>query len=621
MCGLAGFFSDCSQGTEALQLLAMLDKIKHRGPDDLGVWDNGKLYLGHTRLSIHDLSQAGHQPMKSECQKHLLVFNGEIYNYHQLKSELKYLNLKFQGDSDTEVLLACLKNWGVEKTLTKIDGMFAFSYWNAETNDLFLARDRMGEKPLYWFHNNNQLAFASELNSLVVGINQPLEISTLSVDLFLKFSYIPAPHSIYDHIYKLLPGHFGKFNLNDLSQSISIVQYFSPNVVDRDLRCEKTATNTLEDLLLNSIDERLAADVSVGAFLSGGIDSSLVCALAKNGLDKDIDTFTIGFNETEFDESVFAKDVAKHLNCRNHVEIIEQQDMLDVIPLMASVYSEPFADASQLPTYLLCQKTKSSVTVALSGDGGDELFGGYTRYHKTINRWQQIKKLPKTVKNSALYTSQWWDSALGEMDFFIKRKEQIRRVIRYGSAKNLRQFYQDSLSYDWQKELSLTDLPSHNLAINDDLTYLMHFDALQYLPDDILTKIDRASMAHSLEVRVPLLANSILDFSAQLHSSLLVKEGTTKWPLRKVLYKYVPEKLVERPKKGFAVPLKSWLREDLRPWAESLLSNHLLKEAIPHVNHKKYYLYWQQHQQGKYDWSGQLWNYLQLLSWLHSVHK
>ncbi|WP_286263313.1 asparagine synthase (glutamine-hydrolyzing) [Thalassotalea atypica] len=621
MCGIAGIFSNTSMERQSLRLSSMLSCLEHRGPDSQGQWNNGSLFFGHTRLAIHDLSIEGHQPMLSPEKTHTLVFNGEIYNYHELKQQLSSLKLTFRGDSDTEVLLACLVHWGVEKTLESIDGMFAFAYWSAANNQLFLARDRVGEKPLYWMRREHELVFASEMQAIVASQDRPLDISTDAVNQFLRFSYIPAPYSIYSDVQKLLPGHLLKFDLSQPHFKPESIYYDQKVRIEKDIDCRETASNTLERLLIKSIDERLDADVPVGAFLSGGIDSSLVCALGQKALGRDIDTFTIGFNEKSFDESNFASDVAKHLGCRNHIEIITQQDMLDVVPNMAATYSEPFADSSQLPTYILCKKTRDAVTVALSGDGGDELFGGYSRYQKTLSRWQAVKQKPTIVASCASALSKTFDQTLAMSDHFVGSKEKLRRALRYYGASSLRQLYIDSISFDWQKSACNNHTPALNLVGQDDLNYLMDFDRLQYLPDDILTKVDRASMAHSLEVRVPLLSKDILNFSSRLQPELLSHNQKTKWPLREVLYKYIPQDLIERPKRGFAVPVGQWLRQALKPWAESLINDQHAKDYLPYVDHERYEHYWRQHQRELFDWSGQLWNYIQLLSWVNTVHR
>jgi len=559
--------------------------------------------------------------MLSDCEKHSIVFNGEIYNYQLLKKHLANFQCNFKGKSDTEILLACLKYLGVDKTLTLIDGMFVFAYWNQATQQLVIARDRMGEKPLYFRHKNSELIFASELKALTAGTIDNLTINEEAVRGFLQFSYIPGVMSIYEGVSKLLPAHTLTFDLSSPEKAPKIAPYYTFTEVDKSVQAKDHNQDTLDELLKESIALRLAADVPVGAFLSGGIDSSLICAITKKALDKNIAAHTIGFHEPEFDESKYAKEVADYLGCEHHIHMLTQQEMLNIVPKMAETYSEPFADASQLPTYLLCQKTKEEVTVALSGDAGDELFGGYSRYHIALARWQKIAKQPASIRTTLRKVS---DSTLPWLDhtnMLIGGKEKFRRALRYWSSNDLGSFYEDSVSYDWSLGGAGSKLPAKKLDVLNDIRYLMQVDALQYLPDCILTKVDRASMAHSLEVRVPLLSNDILNYSRQLSSDALVSKGKGKWPLRQLLYKYIPEKIIERPKRGFAVPLKHWLRDQLQPWGESLISDRRLSDEIPFVDHAKYLLYWQQHQTRQYDWSGQLWNYLQLLNWLKTVYK
>ena len=620
MCGIAGRLAFNHSFDNQALVNGMLDKLTHRGPDDRGAWQHQNLVLGHTRLSIHDLSLEGHQPMLSECGQHVLIFNGEIYNYLTLKSKLTNFQSTYRGSSDTEILLACLKHWGIEKTLAEIDGMFAFAYWSAATNKLFIARDRMGEKPLYWHKNSHELCFASELKALTIGITQPLSLCREAISHYLTFNYIPAPLSIYQHVKKLLPGHFLTIDLSLSEDDYQQTQYYKFEQSNAD-SSEVASVNKLKDLLIESVDQRLVADVPLGAFLSGGIDSSLVVALAKQELGTDISTFTIGFNEPEFDESLHAVEVAKHLRCKNHIEVITEKDMLDIVPNMAQVYSEPFADSSQLPTYLLCEKTKQSVTVALSGDGGDELFGGYSRYHKVLSRWNSISKLPLVLRKTLGIVSQKISQPLTQMDTFVREKEKLRRSLRYYSASCLDDLYIDSISSTWDDNLSFDQSMMKNISEPDCLRRMMLMDSLQYLPDDIFVKVDRASMAHALEVRVPLMSKKILAYSQTFSTQQLVVDGKAKWPLREILYQYIPTALIERPKKGFAVPIRHWLKKALKPWAESLINDKSLQELLFDVEHQKYQLYWQQHLRGQFDWSTQLWTYLQLLSWLKTVHR
>lgn len=612
MCGVAGIVSTSQPELTRHRVAQMLAATRSRGPDSHGVWQHEGVTLGHNRLAIHDLSVDGHQPMLSVCGHYVLVFNGEIYNYRELRRLLETQGHSFKGSSDTEVLLLCLINWGVETTLAKIDGMFAFAFWQKTKKQLVIARDRLGEKPLYYFDDGKEFIFASELKGVERSLASTFDVSPLAVNLYLNFSYIPAPYSIYHQVFKLLPGHYLTLTLDADSYRLDNTEYYN---FQSDAVSIRKTKSSLRDLLVDSVEKRLDADVAVGAFLSGGIDSSLICAIAKKALGKDVSAHTIGFEEQDFDESEYAREVAKVLGIRHHVHTFTQQDMLNVLPNMVHTYDEPFADASQLATYLLCQKTRQHVTVALSGDAGDELFAGYSRYQSTINRWQKINRLPSFSRQALEKMYHALGPVLSLNHWAVTPSEKIRRTLRYFSCNTVSQLYRFSTSYDWQQEVTGADLPCFTVEQPTALRQLMTTDALCYLPDAILTKVDRASMAHGLEVRVPFLAQNIVNYSQSLSNETLVKNGLGKWPLRELLYQFIDPSIVERPKRGFAVPLKYWLTQELKPWAHQLITNKKLQLALPFVDHAKYLRYWRQHQTQRYDWSGQLWVYLQLLNW------
>lgn len=612
MCGLAGIVSAKQAEYNLHRVEKMLAATVSRGPDSQGVWQSEGITLGHNRLAIHDLSSDGHQPMHSACGQYTLVFNGEIYNYRELKHLLINQGITFVGTSDTEVLLACLVNWGVDKTLSCIDGMFAFAFWQGLQKQLIIARDRIGEKPLYYFDDGTEFIFASELKGVEQAVDSALEINPLAVNLYLNFSYIPAPYSIYQQVLKLLPGHYLTLSVEGGCYQIDTKEYYN---FQRDIKPAEASQTSLHDLLVESVEQRLDADVAVGAFLSGGIDSSLTCAITKKALGKDVSAHTIGFEEKEFDESDYAKEVAGLLGIDHHVHTFTQQDMLNVLPNMVHTYDEPFADASQLATYLLCQKTREHVTVALSGDAGDELFAGYSRYQTTLKRWQKINQIPHLSKRAIEQIYRATEPLLRSSKMAVNSSEKLRRLMRYSSCKTVSELYHYSTSYDWQQDIHSADLLAFTVHQPSALRQLMTTDALCYLPDAILTKVDRASMAHALEVRVPFLSNEIVRFSQSLSNDELVNNSVGKWPLRELLYQYIDPSIVERPKRGFAVPLKYWLTQELKPWAQQLITNKKLQQVLPFVEHAKYLRYWQQHQAQKYDWSGQLWVYLQLLNW------
>ena len=620
MCGFAGGYFPNNNEFSLVQLDKMLAAIDTRGPDDRGTWTEGNLFFGLNRLSIHDLSSAGHQPMVSDDGQSVLIFNGEIYNYISLRREIERQGHTFQSDSDTEVLLTALVTWGVDRTLKEVDGMFAFVFWNKDTGQLVLARDRMGEKPLYWGQIKGDLVFASELKSIQALYGSTLTIDLGALDLFLRFSYIPAPYSIYENISKLLPGHYIRFDLSRLQSEPEIVRYWRFDRQPNSSLSDSDAVNKLEDTLAEVLDMQLAADVPVGAFLSGGIDSSLITAMISRNLGVDVNTFSIGFEHPDYDESGFAKNVAQHLGTSHHEHIVSESDMLELVPRMAAVYSEPFADSSQIPTYLLCQIARQKVTVAVSGDGADELFFGYSRYQKTLRRWQKVERIPRRIRQAIAPLSGLIESYAHRLPIQTKWTEVLRRGLRYSSASDFPAFYRDAISSDWNVSRAhpcYFDRANFS-ALSPPLT-LMDIDSNHYLPDDILVKVDRASMAHSLEVRVPYLGKPMLDLAQQLDMPLLLNQNKGKWLLRRLLYKYVPKALIERPKQGFAVPMKVWLKGALREWARELIHSDLV-EQVPSVDHEKYRRYWLQHQNGEFDWSGQLWNYLQLLNWLRSVH-
>ena len=619
MCGIIGALLPNAQEDWSLRIKQALSLIHHRGPDSQGKYESNGLYLAHTRLAIHDLSSAGDQPMRNEVSGSILVFNGEIYNYQKLRAAL--VGHEFKSDSDTEVLLSCLDHFGLEKTLSMIDGMYAFAFWDNKCKRLFIARDRMGEKPLYFSNDPSHFAFASELNALVSLTGIKYDICAEAVNMLLKYGYIPAPLSIYRGISKLLPGNYLTIALENDKLHVQQTEFYRPKV-DKNYNMKSSEVPfQFEELLASSLEQRLEADVSVGAFLSGGVDSSLVAAITKSVLGQDIDTFTIGFEEEKYDESGYAADVAKHLGCQHHIQIVNELHMLEIVDELPQIYGEPFADSSQIPTLVLCKQTKESVTVAISGDGGDELFAGYSRYQQVLNRWEKFQRLGTTVRGLSNQASNLIDEYLVKMNFAVPIKEKLRRSLRYAGTKNFKQFYVDNISAQWQCNDGLIDTPIMQISEDNLLRHMMLMDCHQYLPDDILVKVDRASMAHALEVRVPLLANEIVDFSLSLPNHLLVHNGITKWPMRQVLYKHVPESLINRPKKGFAVPIAQWLRGELKSWAESLMTSDQLQMLLPMVDHEQYRLYWRQHQHSAFNWSTQLWNYLQLLNWVKKIHK
>lgn len=647
MCGIAGYWQrDCSDTSIAL---SMAEAIVTRGPNDFGVWSEREsgIALAHRRLSILDLSPAGHQPMVSYCGRYVLVFNGEVYNHLSLRSLLEE-NLKgfsWRGHSDTETLIECFAAWGVEKTIGMAVGMFSFALWDTKDKLLTLARDRLGEKPLYWGWSDDFLIFASELKAIKAHPGFKAEINRDSLTLFLRHGYVPAPYSIYRSIQKLMPGHFIEITLGgdiSVSKSANSRVYWSVNDVVKEglIRpfsgSASDAVDVLEAQLKASVSDQMLSDVSLGAFLSGGIDSSTIVALMQSQTRTPVKTFTIGFDENGYNEAIHAKAVARHLGT-NHTELyVQPNDALAVIPELPTIYCEPFADSSQIPTFLVSQLAKQHVTVALSGDGGDELFGGYNRYMAVQKVWNPLMKMPEFVRilaaaglNSLSPAS--WDKIFEHLKPVLPKRYQLsipgEKARKLGEVLRLKDgasFYRQLTSH-WSDPESLvingkeplTQITDNNSwAETDSLEhFMMALDAKTYMSDDILTKVDRAAMACSLETRVPMLDHRVFELAWRMPLSYKVREGQGKWLLRQVLYRYVPKELIERPKMGFGIPLDSWLRGPLKAWAEALLDEQRLRNE-GYLNPAPIRQLWNEHLSGKKNWQYHLWNVLMFQAWL-----
>lgn len=602
MCGIAGF-ALAAPGIAAPDsvLQQMTHSLVHRGPDDSGTWlqPAAGIGLGHRRLAIVDLSQSGHQPMRSASRRFVIVFNGEIYNFQALRAELERGGAQFGGHSDTEVMLAGFEQWGVEAALQRIAGMFAFALWDEQERCLYLVRDRLGKKPLYYGVVRGSLVFGSELRALrcFPGFDAPVDREALT--LFLRHNYVPAPRSIYRGIGKLEPGAFVRVRVRGSGPvAESPVTYWSAQrVYERASQVapapDRAAIEGLHSLLLDAVRLRMIADVPLGAFLSGGIDSSLIAALMQAQSSRPIQTFTIGFHEHEFDEAPYARAVARHLGT-DHTEVyLTSADALAVIPRLPTMFDEPFADSSQIPTFLVSQVARRSVTVALSGDGGDELFCGYERYFRWRRLWRTMGLMPHGVRqllartidslsparrDSAHVASQSgrWAAAgdkLGKLAQALRQNDPGAVYLRFVSH--------------WTRPASIVvDGSEPDTVLNrgggprdaDGYTgRMMLLDLMTYLPDDILVKVDRASMAVSLECRAPLLDHRVVEYAAALPLAQKLRNGQGKWILRNILSGYVPDALVDRPKRGFGVPIDSWLRGPLRDWAEDLLDEQRLR--------------------------------------------
>jgi asparagine synthase (glutamine-hydrolysing) len=647
MCGLVGFLGGVA-GADSYEILLrqMSDTLIHRGPDDGGVWfDRGqRIGLGHRRLSIVDLSPAGHQPMSSASGRFEIAFNGEVYNHLDLRTALEGLGQApvWRGHSDTETLLAGIEVWGVEATLKKAIGMFAIALWDRQTNTLTLARDRVGEKPLYFGWQGSGadrvFLFGSELKALKAHPAFTAEIDRGALCLLLRHNYIPAPYSIYQDIAKLEPGCLLTVSL--AQPEPKTLKYWSLIEVARSAVAKpfegtpEQAVNALEVLAKDAVRQQMMADVPLGAFLSGGVDSSAVVALMQSLSSRPVKTFTIGFNEEGYNEAVHAKAVAQHLGT-DHTELyVTAQQAMEVIPRLPSLYCEPFADSSQIPTFLVSQLAKQHVTVSLSGDAGDELFCGYNRYQLTSRLWRKISWLPMPVralvaKGITSAAPATWDSAArwipgaGRYAVFGDKLHKGAGVL---ASRTVDELYLGMVSHlqnpaEWvvdgqEPPTNLKGLPP-NLDGLCDVERMMSLDAISYLPDDILVKVDRAGMGVSLEGRVPFLDHRVVEFAWHLPLNYKLRDGQTKWPLRQVLYRYVPRELIERPKMGFGVPLQDWLRGPLREWAESLLDEvRLQNEGYFHPAPIR--KMWAEHLSGKRNCMAGLWSVLMFQAWLEN---
>lgn len=640
MCGIAGIVTWGGKPASRDELVRMTTAIAHRGPDDAGVWidEDAGIAFGHRRLSIIDLSIHGHQPMHSASGRYVLCYNGEIYNFEDIRRQLEaeHAAPAWRGHSDSEVLLAAIERWGIESALARCVGMFALAVWDRETRTLSFARDRIGEKPLYFGIIDGRLLFASELSALKQALAGEPAIDRASLARFVQFSYIPAPQTIYQGIYKLRPGHL--LSLRSILDTDTVGKPYWRLSADDPARQAELLTlpdselvSQVHDTLAKAVKAQMISDVPFGAFLSGGIDSSLVVSLMQSQSQNKVRTFTIGFEEREFDEAPYAKEVARHLGTEHTELYVTSKDALDLIPNLAGIYSEPFADSSQIPTTLVSRLTRDHVTVALSGDGGDELFAGYPRYQLTERLWKRIRSIPLPLRSAASRAlrcadQSQWDAVLSRL-LSEKRLADIngRRVHRLAqlfTARDLGSLYVRLMS-QWSpdQELVLGSpaldlLPNQGFDRNaaDALSAMRRWDVDQYLPDDLLVKVDRASMSTSLETRAPMLDHRLVELAFSLPRHALVRNGVGKWALREVLDAYVPRKLIERPKAGFSIPIGPWLAGPLRSWAEDLLDPARLS-GEGFFDAGKIAGMWNEHKSGKFDRSSYLWNVLIFNSW------
>lgn len=646
MCGLTGFadwFGRQSSEEYPAIITRMTDTIRHRGPDDSGFWiqPEAGVVLGARRLAIVDLSPTGHQPMSSPDGRYTIAYNGEVYNFQSLRKELENRGHTFRGTSDTEVMLAAISEWGVEQAVGRFNGMFAFAVWDEKEKTLTLARDRIGVKPLYYGWSGEVFLFGSELKTLRSHPAFQSEISREVLPLFLRYLYIPAPFSIYEGIHKLQPGTL--LQIRQGEREFSTYPYWSAKEAvlaaqnSQFSGDEQEAVSELQGLLFESVRERMIADVPLGAFLSGGVDSSAMVAVMQAQSSIPVKTFTIGFEEQAFNEAHHARAVAQILGTE-HTELTATYDQaLALIPRLPVHYDEPFADVSQIPTMLVSELTRRHVTVSLSGDGGDELFGGYTRYTWAPRLWKRLRGMPLGLRRSA--ASLLGNLPPAQIESVMRNlhpllpadsrqtlyADKVKKLAEALPASNPLDIYWNLIS-TWKDPGEVTNFVSEPLTLvrdtarwpelEDFTRQMMYLDLVTYLPDDILTKVDRASMAASLEARVPYLDDHrVVEFAWRLPQSLKLRGTTSKWILRQVLGQFVPLDLFERPKAGFAVPIDSWLRGPLRAWAEDLLSEQRLQQEgffrTQPIREK-----WNEHLAGSRNRQYELWAVLMFEAWL-----
>lgn len=636
MCGFAGFvhLEPRPLSVDKLQqtVRKMSGAIVHRGPDAEGIFVDlsAQLGIGFRRLAIRDLTAAGHQPMEAASQRYVIAFNGEIYNSEEVRAQLiaEVGPIQFRGHSDTEVLLAGIDHWGLEATIQKCVGMFAIALWDRRTQTLSLVRDRFGEKPLYFGFGRGAFLFGSELKALR---QHPLfddAINRQSLALYVRHNYLPAPHSIYQQIQKLTPGTILTLTRSQLvehrlPEPKPYWSYLDTLTAGQSHPFSGTldeAVDQLEQILLRTIDEQMISDVPLGAFLSGGLDSSLVVALMQSRKTQRVRSFSIGFHEKEFDEAPHAKAIARHLGTDHTEMYVTPQDALDVVPLLPAMFDEPFADSSQIPTYLVAKMARQHVTVSLSGDAGDEIFGGYSRYVRGL-QFAKIEAIPDSIRKTAAW-------ALGHIPGVQSAgSRSLLRKVYWVSTLLKTSSFEDAyrlMVSAWKDPLLAVNSPAiadsafevlpQRLRGQSKLRRMMALDTLTYLPDDILVKVDRTTMAVSLEARAPFLDHRVSEFACQLPESMLMQAGQGKQILRKLLARYVPTSLTERPKQGFGIPVDRWVRGPLLDWAESLLEPQLLAEqGFFHSAHIRQV--WEEHKSGRANRIAQLWPILMFQAW------
>ena len=656
MCGITGFISSANI-QHHINLQRMTDSLIHRGPDDSGM-DLFESYghmigMGHRRLSILELSRFGHQPMQSYSGRYTIVYNGEIYNFLEIRKELDFFPCHFKGRSDTEVLLAAIDIWGLESALQKTIGMFALALWDHKDRKLSLACDRMGEKPLYYGWQDNSFLFSSELKAMEKHSDFKGAVDHNVLSLFIRHGYITAPYSIYKDIYKLEPGRIFSIDIGTSEARRVPLKETENNYSYWDIKGSfwggnqdcftgnlKEATQKLDKLLNDSVTKQMISDVPLGAFLSGGIDSSTIVSIMQANSSSKIKTFTIGFYEKEYNEAQKAKSIAQYLGTDHTEMYVTSKETMDVIPRLSRIYDEPFADASQIPSFLISQLSRKQVKVVLSGDGGDELFGGYKRYTFGEDVWNKASKIPlpfrsilalglKKLPNVFFNSFDWMGQSIFER-YGSKGSlfDKVLKAVNVVNSSNENQFYKKFIS-SWQDPDKIIinsnevdtifnhpeKWPKHNSFAQR----MMAVDLITYLPGDILTKVDRAAMSVSLETRIPLLDHRIVEFAMSLPISMKRQNGQGKIILKELLYKYIPQKIVDYPKMGFGVPVGSWLKGPLFDWANELLDEKTLKND-GFLNSELVSQIWGEHISSKRDWTYVLWNIIMFQAWLMDHH-
>jgi asparagine synthase (glutamine-hydrolysing) len=644
MCGITGLiqYSGGSPDELALRCQIMADTIAHRGPDAGGVWvdDAFPLALGHRRLSIIDLSEAGAQPMVSASGRYVLSFNGEIYNFRRLREEHGIASYPYRGHSDTEVILAAVHHLGVEAAIARLEGMFALALWDTQDRCLWLARDRVGKKPLYYGWCGNSFLFGSELKALRKHPDFERDLDRSALGQYMQYGWVSQPYSIYRNVRKLPPGSLLRVAADSAPWSVQPTQFWSARAIaehgerNRFTGTYAQAITRLDGILHEAVGDRMVADVELGALLSGGIDSSMVVALMQKLSDRPVKTFSIGFWEEKYNEAEFASAVARHLKTEHHEIYVTPEQALDVVQRLPHIYDEPFADSSQIPTYLVCALAREQLKVVLTGDGGDEQMAGYRRYRNCLAHWRDVQRIPQGARSvvrpvaSALGRGSWaWAGRYAQQGRDVPRWTRKLGKISQRSCNWEANTPQEILANKFNKCLAidqfvpqaavaptpLTD-PAYWADVQDPLLSMLHYDYIGYLPDDILVKVDRASMAVGLEARAPLLDHRVLEFAWSMPGDYLFDGRTGKRVLRDLLLQYVPRELVDRPKRGFNVPIKEWLVGPLRDWVEALVSEDALKkQGIFDVNSVRDA--WQQHLYGWANHSELMWSVLMFQAW------